>query len=285
MMTRLGFMDWSSANGHRGALRWPVSVVMITMVAFGFDGLAVGQTSRTAVTLNVRYQAGMDALRAGHYTAARDSFEAIVADGYGSASLYDNLGYTYYRLDDIGRAVLNYERSGRAGMDAARVSHNLAIARSRLDVDEIRFSPPPPDRIRAAVRAIVPFSLLVGLGIALIWFGVFVGLLPRWRADHAWMARISPWSRGLRLSLLVVGVMHVAFGLWLSWSSELNQEAIVIAKETPMYAYPDTTQVVLTLRGGRAVFVGERAGQWVSVRLGDGQRGVVVPSAVESVFP
>ena len=285
MMSCFAFMDRSLAKRHRVALRGLVFVAMFSVAAVGLEGLAFGQSAPTAVSLNVRYQAGMEALRGGHYAAARDSFEAIVADGYGSASLYDNLGYTYYRLDDIGRAVLNYERAGRAGMDPARVSHNLAIARSRLDVDEVRFSPPPPDRIRAAVRSLVPYGVLVGFGIGLVWIGVVVGLLPRCRVEHPLVARLSRWSRGLRATCLVLGLVHVAFGLWLSWSSELNQEAIVIAKEAPMYAYPDTTQVVVTLRGGRAVFVGERVGPWVSVRLGDGQRGVVVPSAVESVFP
>ena len=45
-----------------------------------------------------------------HYQEAAKQYEALLKQGV-SSDLYYNLGNCYYRMDDITRAVLNYERA------------------------------------------------------------------------------------------------------------------------------------------------------------------------------
>ena len=90
--------------------------------------------SLLSLTANVRAQdlavQADEAYRQSDYATAIDQYEAVLASGYTSANLYYNLGNAYYRSNQMGRAILNYERALRLrpGMKEAR--ENLALAES-----------------------------------------------------------------------------------------------------------------------------------------------------------
>lgn len=46
---------------------------------------------------------------AGEYQKAISSYELAIASGYASAELYYNTGNAYYRLDELGMAMLYYK--------------------------------------------------------------------------------------------------------------------------------------------------------------------------------
>jgi tetratricopeptide (TPR) repeat protein len=55
--------------------------------------------------------AGIEAYRAGDWPAAIEAFEAIAAQGVDNGQLYYNLGNAYLKNDNLGHAVLWYERA------------------------------------------------------------------------------------------------------------------------------------------------------------------------------
>jgi len=72
---------------------------------------------------------------AGKYEQAITLYQKILQQG-DNATIYYNLGNAYYRLHDMGHAILNYERAANREPGDADIRVNLALARSKT-VDKI----------------------------------------------------------------------------------------------------------------------------------------------------
>ena len=65
------------------------------------------------------------------YATAIHIYEQLVAAHGESAAVYYNLGGAYYKMDEIARAILNYERALLMDPSNADVKFNLELARSK----------------------------------------------------------------------------------------------------------------------------------------------------------
>lgn len=74
------------------------------------------------------------------FAEAVDAYESILNNGYESEELYYNLGNAYFRLDDIGKAVLNYERALKLSPGFEDAEYNLKLANART-IDKIKEVP------------------------------------------------------------------------------------------------------------------------------------------------
>ncbi len=81
-------------------------------------------------------KAKADSLYAGgKYTEAAQLYESILKQG-DNAFVYYNLGNAYYRMNDLGHAILNYERAAYREPGNKDIRFNLTLARSKT-VDKI----------------------------------------------------------------------------------------------------------------------------------------------------
>ena len=64
------------------------------------------------------------------YRQSAKAYEDLLAQGVRNAKLYYNLGNAYYRLGDLGRAVLAYRRAQQYDPGDAQLQANLRSARS-----------------------------------------------------------------------------------------------------------------------------------------------------------
>ena len=72
--------------------------------------LAVAATA--SATPNARtFMDGAEAYRSGDWPAAIDAFESLAASGVDNGKLFYDLGNAYLKNDDLGRALLWYERA------------------------------------------------------------------------------------------------------------------------------------------------------------------------------
>lgn len=72
----------------------------------------------------------------GDYKAAIEAYEAVLADEGEAADVYYNLGNAYYKSDNIGKAIVNYERALLLNPSDEDVAFNLELARSKT-VDKV----------------------------------------------------------------------------------------------------------------------------------------------------
>ena len=92
-----------------------------------------------SVNTDDAWDTGNKAYINGNYTEALEYYTAILNEGKYSSKLYYNVGNTYFKLGDMGRAILYYNRALRLTPNSEDVQHNLkiALAHTKDNITEI----------------------------------------------------------------------------------------------------------------------------------------------------
>ncbi len=215
---------------------------------------------------------------AGNFSEAAATYQREVHAGHYSANLFFDLGNTYYRLGDLGRAVINYQRALLLEPGHAEARANLAYVRGKTAT---RMVPPadPSGQLRAALETsdVNVYAILAAVSGWLAVFGVCLGVLTRRR-------RLAGW--------LMVGMMLPVFAsctavlLWLGQGRKSPERAIILKDQTPAhYAPADSAKVITKLPVGDEVRVLSERGAWVYAQLPDGARAWVLADTVERIIP
>jgi tetratricopeptide (TPR) repeat protein len=102
-------------------------------IFFTLTVLILLATGSSAADVNLAYWEKANALyKASQYDSAARYYEKIAAQKPGTAELYYNLGNTYYRLNKIGPAVLNYERALHIDPEMQLAKDNLILTQNRI---------------------------------------------------------------------------------------------------------------------------------------------------------
>lgn len=222
--------------------------------------------------------AGNEAYQSGAYDEALNNYLRIVEAGFESSPLYYNIGNTYFKLGNLGRSILNYERAARLDPRNADVLTNLALARS-LTSDEI--TPLPTFwlfRITSWwVHAIPPTLLTIFTAAAyLMTIAALVGVTV---SNAPTMLTRSAFAAGAVTVALTVNLLAVELG----WGNTV--EAVVLQPEAPVYSAPsdDPALLVFNVHEGTLVRIDEKAGDWIEIVLEDGNVGWMKGEATETI--
>jgi tetratricopeptide (TPR) repeat protein len=216
----------------------------------------------------------------GQFAAAAARYQALVDAGAQDGHLYYNLGDAYFKLGDLGRAVLNFRRAQRLLPRDDDVAANLRLARSqtvdRIDVGD-------EGALVDLVRRVVGWTTLdeaatLALAVWLLLCGLLISAI-------LWQRR-----RRLLLYLAVVVAVLLFFGV-LSLGIRLLDErgqppAVVVAEEVALRSGPGEDYLTeFTLHAGAEVRVVERRGGWVRIALPGDLQGWAPGEAVTEVAP
>lgn len=209
----------------------------------------------------------------GDYAGAVELYERILESGLESGELHYNLGNAWFRLGELGPAILHYERARRSMPRDDDLAANLELARS-LTVD--RVTPLPGFWLfrvarwwidllsRPALLGVVTLAWLVMMGALVV---AVIG-----RGDS-----LLIWSRG---AAAVAGIATLIFGLSLmarELEVGMSDEAVIMAEEAAVHSAPseDEELLIFTVHEGTKVRVERRSDAWVEVVLEDGKVGWV----------
>ena len=215
---------------------------------------------------NRRYQEG-------DYAGAVELYERILESGLESGELHYNLGNAWFRLGELGPALLHYERARRIMPRDDDLAANVELARA-LTAD--RVAPLPGFWFFRVARwwiDLLSRPALLGV-VSLAWLAAMAALIVAviGRGD---LMRV--WSRR---TAAVAGVATLVFGLSLV-ARELDlgrpDEAIVMAEEAAVRSAPsdDDELLIFTVHEGTKVRVERRSDAWVEIVLEDGKVGWV----------
>src|SRR5437763_531752 len=204
----------------------------------------------------------------GYYQQALAGYEQLIAAGIHNAKLYYNVGNTYFRLNDLGHAILHYRRGLRLEPGNRQLQANLSYARSQR-VDQIN---------SAHQRALLPqiffwhnaLSLQTQWILALaayvvVWSGAFVHLF--WpRAALLWgMAVAAFFCLVFTASTLLMHYQHST-----RRAGVVVAEGIVLRKGNGESYAPQLPQ---PLHAGTEFEVLEERGPWRAIQLDNGTSG------------
>ncbi len=261
-------------------MRTAIILALAVVAAFALVDLAVADDSidvEAFRSANLLYEAG-------NYEEAARSYEHLSRLGYQDATLYYNLGNSYYRIDDKGRALLNYLRAKRLAPFDEDIEANLALVREGVGAPGSSQERPMP--VLGQFADWLPWvSFNAAALIALLcWLAIWAAVLT------------LVWKRTIRHGLTLRRIAVVAaFGLILfgllalgnqTSRSHWTETGVIIAGSTDVLEAPNSrARIEINLDAGREVGVIETTSGWTRVRLPRTElEGWVLSSDVERVL-
>ncbi|MBF6627355.1 MAG: tetratricopeptide repeat protein [Proteiniphilum sp.] len=224
------------------------------------------------------------AYRQQDYKRSAELYETLVSQSIESdmvsSEIYYNLGNAYFRDNQLGKAILNYERALLLDPGDGDIRHNLRFARNRTE-----------DRIDAAgnlfftnwfmaVRNIYSSNRWAAIGIVLfllllVCVAVFLFVRYLW-------ARKTAFYCGIVLFLLVIVTNIFAFS---QKRERLEREsAIVMTGAVMVKASPDqNSNQLFELHEGTKVKIRNSDSNWYEIEIANGSVGWLSQETVEII--
>ncbi|MBV9008556.1 MAG: tetratricopeptide repeat protein [Verrucomicrobia bacterium] len=203
----------------------------------------------------------------GNYKGAIVDYQAEVAAHRWSANLFYDLGNAYYRVNDIGRAILNYKRALVLDPRHPEPATNLQIARDQSRGLEL--TPAAAETWLGTLRS----STWAIAAAVCFWLGIFALFLPRTSATVAGAIFCFVLSAGC------------VYSVWsLESGTQGARSAVVVSDNAEArVATADSARSILALPPGSEVMILQERGDWNYAELPNHQRGWIAANAGEKV--
>ena len=129
-------MRYSIKSDGAFAERFLRATLLIIIAAAVFPTAANARVEVDPEVTIELYNDACDHYEQADFVGAKDRFLAAVLAKWKNPDLFYNLGNSYFRMGDLGRAILFYERAKELAPRDASIAYNLNLARSRI-VDKI----------------------------------------------------------------------------------------------------------------------------------------------------
>jgi tetratricopeptide (TPR) repeat protein len=208
----------------------------------------------------------------GRFREAIDGYENLVRSGQWSANLFYDLGNAYFRTNDFGRAILNYERALALERRHPEATANMQIARDEAHALEMQQNWPESYLQFASINQ---YSITAAVAF---WIGIFclVALIFARRRSAA----------AIGLPLLAFSIFAAAiFAIWqLDRGPKGRALAIITAENVQArIATADTANSVLALSPGSEIKILSTRGDWIYAALPNNLRGWIPAKGAEQV--
>ena len=216
----------------------------------------------------------------GDYSNAAKQYEKILSTNKVAPELYFNLGNAYYKSNEIGHSILNYERALRLlpSFDDARF--NLELAQLKV-VDNI--VPSQTFFVGRWIQNLI--KLLTSNQWMLISFSVFIFCLASAFlfifGSKRFIRKISFY---LAMVLLSVSFFTLIFAGIRKGQMYNHSEAIVMTGAISVKSSPDKSGTDLfQLHEGAKVTIKSTLGSWTEIKLSNGSIGWVEQVNIEKI--
>lgn len=227
-----------------------------------------------------RWEMGNKAYMEGAYDKAIEEYCAILEGGEYSMELYYNLANTYFKMENIGKAILYYNKALRIAPSQEDVLHNLAIAETRTK-DKITAVPEFfLHRWMRVVRNSVSCNAWGALSVlffALILTFVLLFLLA---------SRLGVRKAGFygALCSLLLFVATTAFAISSRNDILTKDEAVVMSSAISVKSSPDRSATDLfVLHEGTKLRIVAEFDEWIEVVIADGKKGWTERKNIETI--
>ena len=205
-----------------------------------------------------------------HYQEAAKQYEALLKQGV-SSDLYYNLGNCYYRMDDMTRAVLNYERAQLLSPGDRDVRINLQMARSKT-IDKI--VPESEMFFVTWYHSLVNLMSVDGwarMSLVSLIVAIILALAYLF-SDLIWLRKVGFFTG---LLFLVVFVLSNLFAYQQKQALVFRSGAIIIrsavnVKSTPAH---NGTDLFILHEGTKVTITDNTMKEWREIRVADGKEG------------
>ncbi len=232
--------------------------------------------SQSCASVAKLWDQGNDYYQQKKYDSALVCFEQIIVQQPGNPRVYYNAGNAWYRLNNIGMAVLSYQRALRIDPKYKEASENLLLAEARISnhiqkgqdlffIQWWKSLTQPSNANMLGVVSLVCFLLLLG------------AILLRRYKNITW---VRPQMIG---GLAVIWAAFLLFSFVSADNARLRDHAVVMETDAPMTGAPQQTQAQSYIPEGTTVKILNKKAGNVEVRLPDGRSGWMKQEHLEEI--
>lgn len=210
----------------------------------------------------------------GLYDPAIKEYSQLLAQGLESGNLYFNLGNSYFKKGELGKAILYYERAKRLIPRDGDLKSNYKFASSKIAYnvsEESSWLHGALDRFNMFTvneLTIILSCIFTSICVLLIT-GIFIHAIKR----YAYIV----------LPVLIIIFMTLAVSLY-NRVSALDREGVIISSHAEAKYEPvDNATTHFTLYEGMKVYVLELKKEWVKLRRPDGKIGWIRAQEMEKI--
>lgn len=248
-------------------------LILYTALAFWL-GAASGADANSDVE---KMNNGNEAYRAGNWDLAIESYSSVTAN---NAALFYNRANAHFQNNDIGKAILDYNRALRIRPRDKEIRANLEYARlSRTDKTEtIKNS----TALRLAENLFTKISMNEHAAISLLFFTILAGILFG-------LIRYPPSASRSRLkSMMVITaaalIIQVTVTGIKTYSESIEKLGVVTVKAAAALSSPARgSRKVFELHDGAEVTLGRSESGYIQVELPTGWTGWLPTNAITAL--
>lgn len=254
-----------------------------------FAAIILSITAATAAEPKAAYDQQADSAYAADNFALAEELYLKAAKEHGtSTTLFYNLGNTYYRQGNLGKAIVYYER-------ALKLDPSNSDARTNLEFVKGKIADKEPDSssvIGKAVDNIInSFHADAWAWIALALFAIFIGAAAAYLFSEAVLVRKTAFFGGMLVFVLTVCAVAISFAA--ANRVESDKYAIILPpaaqlSTSPREARSQSEQAFLLHEGTKVEVIDSvsspgEGGKWLEVKVPTGERAWIKSTDVERV--
>lgn len=216
----------------------------------------------------------------GEFEKAINSYQAILDEGYESSELYYNLGNAYFRMKEIPRAILYFEKARLLNPEDEDINYNLNLLNSYI-VDKV--TPLPEFIVFTWVNSVMNiFSVNQWSMFGLIFFiSSLILFLIFLFSGKAGLRKLFFWTGTI---VFFVSIACTIFAIKSRSEIENNKTAIVMVSVTTAKSSPDDSSTDLfIIHEGTKVIINEELEDWTEIKLLDGSIGWIKTKDFEKI--
>ncbi len=242
--------------------------ILLPLYAYSFDGKDL-------------FNKATGLYNAEQYGKAKDIYETLLDSGYVNSVVFYNLGNTYYRLNKIPQAIMNYERAKILDPLNDDINFNLKLANLKI-VD--KFEPLPKlffIEWYEDLFNIANSDTWAYISIALIWITLLFVFLTFW---FSFPFNVKKSLFMTAVTTFIIGVFTMFMTFRVSVEENKKDKAIILAPSVYVKSSPDNNGTDLfILHEGTKVQILESINNWYEVKVQNGNIGWVQQDSFEII--
>ena len=226
------------------------------------------------------FQAGNEYYGQNNYKAAIEQYQKVLESGVVSDVVFYNLANAHFKNNQLGSAILFYEKAQRLAPRDREINENLNFARTRI-ADKVEH--PPEGFVFSLLRRItnwLPLDTETVLAIAL-FMGANAAFALFWLDVIPPLSRLALYSSIALLALfLLLGTSNLLRIYW----QETVQEGVVLVEKADVLSGPASDSPILfSVHEGLKVRIENDLPDWVQISLENGWNGWIKKDALGEI--
>ena len=215
------------------------------------------------------------------YASAVYLYEDILANQGESADIYYNLGNSYYKMDNIAKAILNYEKALMLNPGNGDIRFNLELAQSKT-VDKVT----PMSEVFLVTWMKSLTNTMSEQGWSKLAIASFIltllGLVLYFFSKKITMKKIGFISA---LCLMLVCILANVFASSQKSKAQSHSSAIIMEPSVTVKSTPNEggTELFILHEGRKVMIKDNTMREWKEIQLEDGNAGWVPASVIEII--